>query len=94
MADEEIPVAATTSTAALAFNTLVPSDELVKIRQFLTKVEQDYNIKILLAAETGARAYNLQAPDSDYDIRVWSIKLTNLMLIFNFNYLSLLYLPI
>ena len=41
-----------------------------KIRMFLAQVEADHQIKILLAVETGARVYNLQAPESDFDIRV------------------------
>lgn len=40
-----------------------------KILQYLLQVESEYNIKILLACETGSRAWGFPSPDSDYDIR-------------------------
>lgn len=41
-----------------------------KIKRYLAKIEQDYQVKILLACETGSRAWGFPSPDSDYDIRI------------------------
>ncbi len=41
-----------------------------KIKNYLTQIEQERNIKILLACETGSRAWGFPSPDSDYDIRM------------------------
>ena len=41
-----------------------------KINQYLRKIETERNIKILLACETGSRAWGFPSPDSDYDIRL------------------------
>ena len=41
-----------------------------KIKHYLTKIEQDKDIKILLACETGSRAWGFASPDSDFDIRI------------------------
>ena len=38
---------------------------LSKLRQ----IEKDYNVKILLAVESGSRAWGFASPDSDYDVR-------------------------
>ncbi len=35
----------------------------------LAKIEKDYNVKILFAAESGSRAWGFDSPDSDWDIR-------------------------
>jgi uncharacterized protein len=40
-----------------------------KIKQYLIDLEKEKNIKILLAVETGSRAWGFPSPDSDYDIR-------------------------
>jgi uncharacterized protein len=42
----------------------------VKIKEYLVKLEQQKNIKILLACETGSRAWGFPSPDSDYDVRI------------------------
>ncbi len=39
------------------------------IKDILSKIEQDKNIKILYACETGSRAWGFPSPDSDYDVR-------------------------
>lgn len=41
-----------------------------RIRSYLDKIEQEKNIKILLACETGSRAWGFPSPDSDYDVRL------------------------
>lgn len=54
-----------------------------KIKHYLTVLEQENQIKILLACETGSRAWGFASPDSDYDVRLiyrhqkdWYISLT------------------
>ena len=41
-----------------------------KINQYLTEIEQAKQVKILLACETGSRAWGFPSPDSDYDVRL------------------------
>ena len=41
-----------------------------KIKRYLTEIEQEKGIEILLAVETGSRAWGFPSPDSDYDIRI------------------------
>ncbi|WP_298952235.1 nucleotidyltransferase domain-containing protein [uncultured Nonlabens sp.] len=41
-----------------------------KIIQYLERIEAERNIKILLACETGSRAWGFPSPDSDFDIRI------------------------
>lgn len=41
-----------------------------KIQHYLQQIEQDKNITILLACETGSRAWGFPSPDSDFDIRI------------------------
>ena len=38
---------------------------LSKLRQ----IEKDYNVRVLLAVESGSRAWGFASPDSDYDVR-------------------------
>ncbi len=40
------------------------------IPQWLSEIEQEQNIEILLAIESGSRAWGFPSKDSDYDIRV------------------------
>lgn len=35
----------------------------------LKKIEEDYNIKILYACESGSRAWGFPSKDSDFDVR-------------------------
>ena len=42
----------------------------VKINKYLKEIEEEKSIKILLACETGSRAWGFPSPDSDFDIRV------------------------
>jgi predicted nucleotidyltransferase len=40
-----------------------------KIIQYLNQVAAEKNVEILLACETGSRAWGFPSPDSDYDVR-------------------------
>ena len=39
------------------------------IKQKLEEIEQIENIKIIMAVESGSRAWGVASPDSDYDVR-------------------------
>lgn len=41
-----------------------------KIQAYLREIESQRNIRILLACETGSRAWGFPSPDSDFDIRL------------------------
>lgn len=54
-----------------------------KIQQYLRELEAEKGIEILLACETGSRAWGFPSPDSDYDVRIlykhpkdWYLQLT------------------
>lgn len=54
-----------------------------KIKKYLSELEKEKGIEILLACETGSRAWGFPSPDSDYDVRViykhhkdWYLSLT------------------
>lgn len=54
-----------------------------KIKKYLSELETVKGIKILLACETGSRAWGFPSPDSDFDVRViykhnkdWYLSLT------------------
>lgn len=40
-----------------------------EIQDNLNSIEEKYNIRILLAVESGSRAWGFASPDSDYDVR-------------------------
>lgn len=40
-----------------------------KIKEYLREIEEQREIEILLACETGSRAWGFPSPDSDYDVR-------------------------
>ncbi len=41
-----------------------------KIKDKLKDIEQQHNVKVLYACETGSRAWGFPSPDSDYDVRI------------------------
>jgi predicted nucleotidyltransferase len=41
----------------------------MRINNILSSIEEDYDVKILLAVEAGSRAMGFDSPDSDYDVR-------------------------
>ena len=41
-----------------------------KIKKYLTDLEKGKGIEILLACETGSRAWGFPSPDSDFDVRI------------------------
>ncbi|OAH54802.1 hypothetical protein AWH48_09480 [Domibacillus aminovorans] len=43
----------------------------------LKKIEEDYNVKILYACESGSRAWGFPSKDSDYDVRFIYVHPTN-----------------
>lgn len=54
-----------------------------KIKKYLSDLEKEKGIKILLACETGSRAWGFPSPDSDFDVRIiykhnkdWYLSLT------------------
>ncbi len=54
-----------------------------KIKKYLAELEKEKGIQILLACETGSRAWGFPSPDSDFDVRViykhdknWYLSLT------------------
>ena len=40
-----------------------------EIQEGLDAIEHQYAVKILLAVESGSRAWGFASPDSDYDVR-------------------------
>lgn len=44
-------------------------DILVEIQDKIKEIEKEENVKILLAVESGSRAWGFASPDSDYDVR-------------------------
>ena len=40
-----------------------------KIKEQLIQIEKEYDVRILLAVESGSRAWGFASPDSDYDVR-------------------------
>ncbi len=45
-------------------------DKKTEIKQFLKDIEQKYSIHIILAIESGSRAWGFPSQDSDFDIRL------------------------
>jgi uncharacterized protein len=47
----------------------IPHDIRTEIDHRLAKVEQDDEVRLLMAVESGSRAWGFPSPDSDYDVR-------------------------
>ena len=47
-----------------------------KIQTQLCRIEEEEHIKILLAVESGSRAWGFASPDSDYDVRFVYVRRT------------------
>jgi hypothetical protein len=48
---------------------MIPSDVREEILRRLAAVEKNENVRILLAVESGSRAWGFASPNSDYDVR-------------------------
>ena len=54
------------------YNMGASSEELAQrdiIIEELKKIEEQENVKIIMAIESGSRAWGFESPDSDYDVR-------------------------
>jgi hypothetical protein len=47
----------------------IPSDIQAAIIHALAQAERDHDVKVLLAVESGSRAWGFASPDSDWDVR-------------------------
>ena len=50
-------------------NPIIPEEVRLDIMQRLAAVEKEHNVRILLAVESGSRAWGFASPNSDYDVR-------------------------
>jgi uncharacterized protein len=50
-------------------NPIIPEEIRLDIMQRLAAVEKEHNVRILLAVESGSRAWGFASPNSDYDVR-------------------------
>ena len=48
---------------------MTQEEMMLKVPELLRKIEQDYGVKVLYAAESGSRAWGFASPDSDFDVR-------------------------
>jgi predicted nucleotidyltransferase len=51
------------------FNNMIPTDIHAEIMRRLAAVEQTEGVRILLAIESGSRAWGFASPNSDFDVR-------------------------
>ena len=47
-----------------------------RILEELRRIEDTENVKVLLAVESGSRAWGFASPDSDYDVRFIYVRRT------------------
>ncbi len=50
-------------------NDTIPNNIRTEIERRLAAIEAEYDVQILLAIESGSRAWGFPSPDSDYDVR-------------------------
>ncbi len=50
-------------------NEIIAQDIRLEIERRLSAIENDFNVKVLLACESGSRAWGFASDDSDYDVR-------------------------
>ena len=50
-------------------NPIIPEEIRLDIMQRLAAVEKEHDVRILLAVESGSRAWGFASPNSDYDVR-------------------------
>lgn len=48
---------------------MIPADKQAEIRDRLARAEREHDVKVLLAVESGSRAWGFASPNSDYDGR-------------------------
>lgn len=54
-----------------------------KIKAYIAELEKKKNVKVLLACETGSRAWGFPSPDSDFDVRILYVHKTDWYLTLN-----------
>jgi len=58
-------------------NTIIAREVRLEIERRLNAIESDYGVKVLLACESGSRAWGFASDDSDYDVRFIYIQPTS-----------------
>jgi len=48
---------------------MIPVDVQAEIMRRLAETEREQNVRIVLAIESGSRAWGFASPDSDFDVR-------------------------
>lgn len=48
----------------------IPQDIKAAVEARLTALEEEHDVRVLFAAESGSRAWGFPSPDSDYDVRL------------------------
>jgi predicted nucleotidyltransferase len=56
-------------TTTILADTAIPAPVRLEIETRLDTIEAEHNVRLLLAIESGSRAWGFPSPDSDYDVR-------------------------